>query len=83
MCLARHSDTQSVAGFPADQNPDNPVHRRREPKYVQILSHNTRGFSDEKEEMVVALMEQNFFLLTLFKKLGNAEMLCTKSTVFL
>jgi len=60
MCLARHLDTQkpNVAGFPVDQNPVKSVHRRREPKYVQILSQNTRGFNDEKEEMVLALMQQ-------------------------
>ena len=51
MCLARHLDTQkpNVAGFSVDQNPVKSVHRRREPKYVQILSQNTRGFNDEKE----------------------------------
>ena len=60
MCLARHLDTQkpNVACFSVDQNPVKSVHRRREPKYVQILSQNTRGFNDEKEEMVLALMQQ-------------------------
>jgi len=60
MCLASHSDMQnpSAADLSAGKFPVKSVHRRREPKYVQILSQNTRGFNDEKEETILALMQQ-------------------------
>ena len=48
----------SAAGFSVDKNPDKSAHRRREPNYVQILSQNTRGFNDEKDKMVLAVMKQ-------------------------
>ena len=76
MCLAHHSDMQkpSAAGFSVDKNPDKSAHMRREPNYVQILSLSTRGFNDEKEEMVLAMMQQkNVFAYTFQEtwKLGD------------
>ena len=64
----------SAAGFSVDKNPDKSAHMRREPNYVQILSLNTRGFNDEKEEMVLAMMQQkNVFAYTFQEtwKLGD------------
>ena len=84
-----HSDMQKpgVAGLSVDKNPDKSAHRRREPNYVQILSQNTRGFDNDKEEMVLALMRQkNIFAYAIQEtwKLGVKSVTdFTKSTVFL
>jgi hypothetical protein len=59
MCIARHSDIQKpcVAGLSVEKNPDKSAHRRSEPNYAQVLSQNTRGFDNDKEEMVLAIMQ--------------------------
>ena len=74
MCLARHSDMQkpSVSDLVVENLPAKSVHRRREPKYAQMLSQNTRGFDDEKEDSVLALMQKKkIFAYCLSKKLGS------------
>jgi hypothetical protein len=47
---------------------------RRELKYVQILSQNTQGFNEDKEEIILALMQQkNIFAYAIQEtwRLGN------------
>jgi hypothetical protein len=72
MCIARHSDMQKlgVAGLSVEKNPDKSAHRRREPNYVQILSQNTKGFDNDKEEMVLAIMQlKNVFAYAISRNL--------------
>ena len=60
MCLARPSSTQksNATNMPVKSNPGKSVRGRRELKYVQILSQNTQGFNEDKEEIILALMQQ-------------------------
>ena len=85
MCLARHSSTQKLnaADLSAKYKPGKSVRGRRELKYVQILSQNTQGFNEDKEEIILALMQQkNIFAYAtlLHKKPGGLGMKFRKST---
>ena len=76
MCLARHSSTQKLnaADLSAKYKPGKSVRGRRELKYVQILSQNTQGFNEDKEEIILALMQQkNIFAYAIQEtwRLGN------------
>jgi hypothetical protein len=56
-----------------DQN-ESMLARRSELKYVQILSQNTQGFNADKEEIILALMQQkNIFAFAIQEtwRLGN------------
>jgi hypothetical protein len=72
MCIARHSDIQKlgVAGLSVEKKSDKSAQRRSEPNYVQILSQNTKGFDDDKEEIVLAIMQQkNVFAYAISRNL--------------
>jgi hypothetical protein len=76
MCLARPSSTQNsnAANLSVKSNPGKSVRGRRELKYVQILSQNTQGFNEDKEEIILALMQQkNIFAYAIQEtwRLGN------------
>ena len=76
MCLARHSSTKkpNAADLPAKYHPGKSVRGRRELKSVQILSQNTQGFNGDKEEIILALMQQkNIFAYAIQEtwRLGN------------
>ena len=60
MCLARPSSTQNTnaTGLSVKSNPGKSVRGRSELKYVQILSQNTQGFNADKEEIILAFMQQ-------------------------
>ena len=60
MCLARHFSTQTpnAVDLSTKCHPGKSVSGRRELKYVQILSQNTQGFNEDKEEIILALMQQ-------------------------
>jgi hypothetical protein len=61
MCIACPFCTQksNAANLPAENHPGKSARRgRRELKYVQILSQNTQGFNEDKEEIILALMQQ-------------------------
>ena len=60
MCLACLSSTQNTnaACLSVKSYPGKSVRGRRELKYVQILSQNTQGFNVDKEEIILALMQQ-------------------------
>ena len=83
MCLARHSSSQKLnaADLSAKYKPGKSVRGRRELKYVQILSQYTQGFNEDKEEIILALMQQKTYLLMLYKKPGGLVMKSLKSTV--
>ena len=77
MCLARPFSTQNsnAANLSAKYHPGKSARRgRRELKYVQILSQNTQGFNEDKEEIILALMQQkNIFAYAIQEtwRLGN------------
>ena len=76
MCLARLSSTHksNAANMSVKSNPGKSVRGRRELKYVQILSQSTQGFNEDKEEIILALMQQkNIFAYAIQEtwRLGN------------
>jgi hypothetical protein len=54
-----------VAGLSFDKKPDKSARRHSEPNCVQILSQNTRGFDNDKEEMVLAIVQQKNMAYTI------------------
>jgi hypothetical protein len=76
MCLACPYSTQNTkaASLSVKSYPGKSVRGRRELKYVQILSQNAQGFNADKEEIILALMQQkNIFAYAIQEtwRLGN------------
>ncbi len=86
MCLARPSSTQksNAANMSVKSNPGKSVCGRRELKYVKKLSQNTKGYNEDKEEIILALMQQKFvrktYLHMLYKKPGDLAKRSPKNT---